>query len=37
MGLAKIAGSGPHELHSVELEVPDGVRIWAISFAPGLE
>ena len=37
MGLAKIAGSGPHELHSVELEVPDGVRIWAISFAPGLQ
>ncbi len=36
IGLAKIAGSGPHESHHVELEVPDGVRIWAISFAPGL-
>jgi hypothetical protein len=36
VGLAKIAGSGPHESHHVELEVPEGVRIWAISFAPGL-
>jgi hypothetical protein len=35
-GLAQIAGSGPHESHRVELEVPEGVRIWAISFAPGL-
>jgi hypothetical protein len=35
-GLAKLAGSGPHQLHRVDLDVPDGVRIWAISFAPGL-
>ena len=35
-GLAKVAGSGPHESHRVELEVSDGVRIWAVSFAPGL-
>lgn len=35
-GLVQVAGSGPHESHRVELEVPDGVRIWAISFAPGL-
>jgi hypothetical protein len=35
-GLAKVAGSGPHESHRVELEVAEGVRIWAITFAPGL-
>ena len=35
-GLARLAGSGPHEPHRIELDVPDGVRIWAISFAPGM-
>jgi hypothetical protein len=35
-GLVQLAGSGPHESHRVELEVPEGVRVWAISFAPGL-
>ena len=35
-GLARSPGHGPHESHHVELEVPEGVRIWAISFAPGL-
>lgn len=34
-GLHKLAGSGSHESHRVELEVPAGVRIWAISFAAG--
>ena len=34
-GLRKLAGSGSHEAHRAELDVPDGVRIWAISFAPG--
>lgn len=34
-GLSKLAGDGPHESHRVELGVPDGVRVWAISFAPG--
>ena len=33
--LIQVAGSGPHEAHRVRLEVPDGVQIWAISFAPG--
>ncbi|MDX6588466.1 MAG: hypothetical protein QOI31_2939 [Solirubrobacterales bacterium] len=36
VGLARVAGSGPHQSHRVDLEVPEGVRIWAISFAPGL-
>ena len=30
------AGTGRHEAHRVELDVPEGIRIWAISFAPGL-
>ena len=34
-GLSKLAGNGSHEAHSVRLEVSPGVRIWAISFAPG--
>ena len=34
--LAQIAGTGPHESHRVELEVPEDVRVWAVSFAPGL-
>jgi len=34
-GLAKLAGDGGHESHDVELDVSEGVRIWAISFAPG--
>jgi hypothetical protein len=34
-GLHKLAGDGPHESHRVELDVPDGVRVWAISFAAG--
>ena len=34
--LVRLAGTGPHEEHTVKLEVPDGVRIWAVSFAPGL-
>lgn len=33
--LARIAGSGPHESHHVTLDVPEGVRVWAFSFAPG--
>ena len=33
--LAQIAGAGPHEAHRVALDVPEGIRIWAISFAPG--
>jgi hypothetical protein len=33
--LAKLAGSGLHEQHSVRLGVSEGVRIWAASFAPG--
>jgi hypothetical protein len=35
-GLVKLAGTGPHESHRIELDVPDGVRVWAISFAPGM-
>jgi hypothetical protein len=35
-GLTRVAGSGPHESHRVHLEVPEGVHIWAVSFAPGL-
>ncbi len=34
-GLSKLAGNGSHEAHSVEIAVPAGVRVWAISFAPG--
>jgi hypothetical protein len=34
-GLIQIAGNGEHEPHRVELSVPGGVRIWAVSFAPG--
>ncbi len=34
--LVRLAGSGPHESHAVELAVPEGVRVWAISFAPGM-
>ncbi len=34
--LAKLSGSGRHEPHTVELDVPEGVRIWAVSFAPGI-
>jgi hypothetical protein len=34
-GLSKVAGSGRHEQHHVEIEVPDTVRIWAVSFAAG--
>jgi len=34
-GLHKLSGSGPHEAHRVALEVPDGVRVWAITFAAG--
>ena len=34
-GLVKVAGNGPHEAHRVQLDVPEGMRIWAISFAPG--
>ncbi|MEJ7876414.1 MAG: hypothetical protein WKF62_07115 [Solirubrobacterales bacterium] len=34
-GLSKLAGDGSHETHHLALEVSTGVRIWAISFAPG--
>ena len=34
--LVKLAGTGPHEAHTVELQVPEGARIWAVSFAPGV-
>ena len=34
--LVRLAGVGPHETHTVELAVPEGVRVWAISFAPGI-
>ncbi|MDQ3728703.1 MAG: hypothetical protein M3355_03840 [Actinomycetota bacterium] len=34
-GLIKLAGEGRHEAHRVELDVSEGVRVWAISFAPG--
>lgn len=34
-GLHKLAGSGRHESGRVELDVPQGMRIWAFSFAPG--
>ena len=34
-GLHKLAGTGTHESHRVVLDVPDGVRVWAISFAAG--
>lgn len=35
-GLSKLAGNGSHEAHTIALGVSDGVRIWALSFAPGL-
>lgn len=35
-GLARLAGTGPHETHRVEIDVPEGVRVWAFSFSPGL-
>jgi hypothetical protein len=35
-GLAQVAGSGPHESHYVALDVPEGIHLWAISFAPGV-
>ena len=34
-GLTKVAGSGHHEAHRVELRATADVRVWAISFAPG--
>lgn len=34
-GLSKLAGEGGHETHRIELNVSEGVRVWAISFAPG--
>ncbi|HYH61326.1 MAG TPA: hypothetical protein VD766_05630 [Solirubrobacterales bacterium] len=33
--LMKLAGTGRHQAHRLELDVTDGVRVWAISFAPG--
>ncbi len=33
--LERIGGTGPHEAHRVALDVAKGVRVWAISFAPG--
>ncbi len=35
-GIARVAGNGHHEVHRVELDVSGGVKIWAISFAPGV-
>jgi hypothetical protein len=35
-GLFKLAGDGRHESHRLELDVSEGVRVWAISFAPGV-
>lgn len=34
-GLVKLAGSGRHEPHRIALDASEGVRVWAISFAPG--
>jgi hypothetical protein len=34
--LVKLAGAGSHEAHRVMLNVPEGVRVWAVSFVPGL-
>ena len=34
-GLAKLAGSGPHEAHRVTIDLEGDVRVWAFSFAPG--
>ncbi len=36
-GLAKLTGDGHHEGHSLGIESDDGVRVWAISFAPGTQ
>lgn len=33
--LAKLTGNGHHEAHQVALDIPEGTRVWAISFAPG--
>lgn len=35
-GLVRVAGTGPHESHFVRIEVPDGIRLWAVTFAPGV-
>jgi len=34
-GLSKLNGEGSHESHHLALEASPGVRVWAISFAPG--
>jgi len=34
-GLVKLTGKGRHEAHRIELDASEGVRVWAISFAPG--
>ncbi len=35
-GLIAVAEHPRHERHTLALEVAPGVRIWAVSFAPGM-